>query len=59
MMAPYGRIILMHVTIIFGAWLILALGAPILALVLLIVLKIFSDARAHHKEHAALQEEES
>ncbi len=55
MMAPYGRIILMHLTIIFGGWLILALGAPILALVLLIGLKIVSDARAHHKEHAALQ----
>ncbi len=56
MMAPYGRIILMHVTIIFGGWLILALGAPVLALVLLIVLKIVSDARAHHKEHKVLQE---
>ena len=55
MMAPYGRIILMHVTIIFGGWLILALGAPILALVLLIGLKIVSDARAHHKEHVQLQ----
>ncbi|MCH8017239.1 MAG: hypothetical protein IH917_11515 [Acidobacteria bacterium] len=55
MMAPYGRIILMHLTIIFGGWLILALGAPILALVLLIVLKIVSDVRAHHKEHAALR----
>ncbi len=55
MMAPYGRIILMHLTILFGGWLILALGAPILALVLLIVLKIVSDVRAHDKEHAALQ----
>ncbi len=55
MMAPYGRIILMHLTIIFGGWLILALGAPVLALILLIGLKIVSDARAHHKEHAALQ----
>ena len=55
MMAPYGRIILMHVTIIFGGWLILALGAPILALVLLIVLKVASDVRAHEKEHAALR----
>jgi len=55
MMAPYGRIILMHVTIIFGGWLILALGAPVLALILLIGLKIVSDARAHHKEHTALQ----
>ncbi len=55
MMAPYGRIILMHLTIIFGGWLILALGAPILALVLLIVLKVASDVRAHEKEHAALR----
>ncbi len=55
MMAPYGRIILMHLTIIFGGWIILALGAPVLALVLLIVLKIVSDVRAHDKEHAALQ----
>jgi len=55
MMAPYGRIILMHLTIIFGGWLILALGAPILALVMLIVLKTVTDARAHHKEHAALR----
>jgi hypothetical protein len=55
MMAPYGRIILMHVTIIFGGWLVLALGAPVLALVLLIVLKIVSDVRAHHKEHSALR----
>ncbi len=53
--APYGRIILMHLTVIFGGWIILALGAPVLALVLLIVLKIVSDARAHQKEHAALQ----
>ncbi len=55
MMAPYRRIILMHVTIIFGGWLIIALGAPVLALVLLIVLKIVSDVRAHHKEHTALR----
>ncbi len=55
MMAPYGRIILMHLTNIFGGWLILALGAPILALVLVIVLKVASDVRAHEKEHAALQ----
>ena len=55
MMPPYGRIILMHVTIIFGGWLVLALGAPVMALVLLIVLKIISDVRAHDKEHAAFR----
>ena len=55
MMAPYGRIILMHVTIIFGGWLVLALGATVMALVLLIVLKIISDVRAHDKEHAAFR----
>ena len=53
--APYGRIILMHFTIILGGGLIITLGAPVPALVLLIVLKIVSDVHAHLKEHGALQ----
>ena len=53
--APYGRIILMHFTIILGGGLIITLGAPVPALVLLIVLKIVSDVHAHLKEHGFLQ----
>ncbi len=59
MLAPYRRIFVMHFTIIFGGFLILALGAPALMLVLLIALKVASDARAHLKEHATGQEKES
>ena len=51
MQKPYTRIVLMHLTIIFGGFLVLALDARILALVLLIGMKIVVDAGAHIKEH--------
>ena len=40
----------MHVTIIFGGILVLALGSPLPALVLLIALKIAADVRGHLRE---------
>jgi len=43
--------ILMHVTIIFGGWLILLLRSPVPALIRLIALKTAVDLRAHRKEH--------
>ena len=51
MKEPYRRIMVMHVTIIFGGWLILALGMPTWALVLLVGLKTAVDLAAHRKEH--------
>lgn len=48
-MAPYGRIVVMHLTVLFGAMLALALGSPVPALVLLVVLKTAADLRAHLK----------
>jgi hypothetical protein len=48
MQEPYKRIILLHVTIIFGGWLTLAVGAPVLALVLLCVLKLTLDLKIRH-----------
>ena len=51
MMGPYGRVVLLHVTLIFGGMLILALGSPVPALVLLLVLKTFIDVQAHVREH--------
>jgi hypothetical protein len=48
---PYKRIIVLHLTIIFGGWIILLLKSPLGALVLLIVLKTVVDLRAHRKEH--------
>ena len=50
MIAPYKRVAIMQVTIIGGAWVIQFLGAPVLALVLLISLKIAIDAGAHRSE---------
>ncbi len=43
MMAPYPRIIVMHVVIIFGAMLIQTLGLPAMVAVLLIVVKTFLE----------------
>ena len=47
MAGPYRRIVIMHVTIIIGGGLSLALGTPVIALMLLILLKTAVDLRAH------------
>jgi len=51
MSEPYKRIIIMHVTIIFGGFLIMAFDTPLLALWLLITLKIIVDVKSHLREH--------
>lgn len=43
MMSPYGRIIILHITLIFGGMLVMALDEPAAALALLIVLKTGFD----------------
>ena len=48
---PYVRVVLLHLTIIFGGFGAMALGSPAWALVLLVVMKTAVDARAHLKEH--------
>jgi hypothetical protein len=48
---PYGRVIILHVVLIFGAWAVVALGAPVAALALLVVIKIAVDAVAHRRQH--------
>ena len=49
---PYGRIIFMHLALIFGGGLSLALGSPAPVLLLVIALKIFFDVKAHLKQHS-------
>ena len=48
---PYKRVIIMHLTIIFGAWVAIAFRLPSLVLVVLIFLKITVDIVFHKKEH--------
>jgi hypothetical protein len=53
MAAPYKRILVMHLTVIFGGWLVMAFETPAPVLLLLVVLKAAADFRAHAKEHTA------
>jgi len=55
MFQPYTRVVILHVVIIFGGFLIVSLGAPTAALALLIVLKIGIDATTHLREHRLLR----
>jgi hypothetical protein len=50
MSQPYGRIVVLHLTIMGGGFLMMALGSPTVGLVLLVVLKIGLDLSAHLKE---------
>jgi len=52
MARPYGRIVLLHVTILAGGALLTALDAPLAGLVLLIALKIAMDLQSHLRTHA-------
>jgi hypothetical protein len=59
MFAPYRRVIILHLTIIFGGALVMWLGEPVFALTLLVVLKIVIDIVTHHKEHMDKKEAEA
>lgn len=48
--APYGRIMIMHITVLFGGFAMQFFGAPVAALVLLIGLKTIVDLAAHLRE---------
>jgi hypothetical protein len=55
MIRPYGRVVALHVTILVGGFVVMSLGAPVYALVLLILIKIGIDLAAHMHEHRSLQ----
>ncbi len=54
MAQPYARVIVLHVAILAGGFLTLAVGAPVAALVVLIALKTAIDLRAHLAERRKL-----
>lgn len=51
MMMPYPRVIVMHVAILVGTAAAMFLGSPMIAVLLLVVLKTGLDLAAHRKEH--------
>jgi hypothetical protein len=51
MFAPYGRLVILHVTIILGAILSLSIGSPVGAIVVLVILKTVVDLGFHLREH--------
>ncbi len=55
MTAPYKRVILMQLTLIFGGWGVLLLKNPMPALVLLILLKVAADLYAHRRERGTAE----
>jgi len=50
MAEPYSRIMIMHLTIILGGFVVMGLGSSLPALVLLMVAKIGVDLRAHGRQ---------
>lgn len=51
---PYGRVVVLHLTIIFGGIGTTLLGTPLWALLVLLALKIGIDLYAHLSEHRSL-----
>lgn len=50
MQRPYGRIVAMHIAIVFGAGFVMWLGSPLPILMILIVAKMAMDFKLHQKE---------
>ena len=54
--SPYARIVIMHLAVLFGAFLTMALGSPVGILIILVGLKTSLDVIFHlrqHKKHQA------
>ena len=59
MREPYARVVLLHVTIILGGFLLVAIHSPAAGLILLILLKTALDIRSHFKEHSKYRRDSS
>jgi hypothetical protein len=51
MFAPYGRVVVLHLTILFGAFLVFQTGQPIVYVALLVGLKTLIDLGVYLAEH--------
>ncbi|MCX8090205.1 MAG: DUF6498-containing protein [Verrucomicrobiae bacterium] len=54
MAQPYGRVVVLHLAILGGGFLMALLGSPAAGLALLVALKIVLDVRAHLRERQKL-----
>ena len=54
MMRPYGRIVALHITIIFGAMATLISGSPLGLLIVLVIMKTGADLALHQVERQKL-----
>ena len=52
MIQPYGRLIVLHVTILASAFFVVRFGSPLPMVVALVLLKTCLDATLHRKSHA-------
>jgi hypothetical protein len=52
MSSPYGRIVVLHVVLIGGGFLVQALRLPALAALLLVAFKLVYDLRAQRRDEA-------
>lgn len=59
MMAPYARIVLLHFVIILGGGIAMAIGQPLIMLLVLVLLKTGLDYKMHVREHVQLNPESS
>jgi hypothetical protein len=54
MMLPYGRVVVLHLTILFGGFATMALGEPIWLILIMVAVKIAVDLKMHLREHLKL-----
>ncbi len=50
MSQPYGRVMVLHMTVLLGGWVVILLRSPLFAVVVLVVLKTAADWRGHRAE---------
>ena len=53
---PYARVVVLHIAIIAGGFLTMALGSPVLLLLVLVVLKTIFDIKLHNRQHKKKQQ---
>lgn len=52
---PYDRVVILHLAILGGGFLVMKLNSPLAGLLLLTILKTWFDVRTHLREHRRLQ----